>query len=223
MAARCLPERGEDSGLTLMELIVAMGIFTVVLVVFMSGLLTMTSSTVRAQDVTDAGDDLRRAFQTMDKQIRYASSINSAGKGASGAHYVEFLTTAVEEGEKPLCTQWRFDPTARTLGFRTWRDVPTGSPGPWRVVATDVRNPVTGPTASPPFRTQFAKDSLLRQQLVVQLDIGRGDAGTDQVVGADVATVFVARNSSTASPSNADLDQDGVSDTFVCTSHLERP
>lgn len=216
-------ELPRDAGISLMELIVSMAIFTVVIAVFMSGLLVMTQGAVRAQDVTDAGDAARKSFQTMDKQIRYASSINLPGVGASGAHYVEFLTTAVPDGGDPLCTQWRYDPTARVLEYRTWRDLPTGGPSAWRHIAGDVRNQLTGAAAQPPFVLERAGATTTRQKLLVTIDVGRGPAGADQVVGADVATAFVARNSSDASPSNADLNLDGVSDTPVCTTHLERP
>lgn len=212
-----------EAGVSLMELVVAMGIFTIVIAVFMGGLLTMTRGAVRAQDVTDSGDALRKTFQTMDKQIRYASSINFPGVGASGSHYVEFLTTAVPDGGDPLCTQWRFDPTARTLEFRTWRDVPASTRSGWHNIASDVRNELSGAGAVPPFVLLPAGSSTTRQRLDVNVDIGRGAAGADEVIGADVGTAFVARNSSDASPSNADLNLDGVSDTLVCTSHLERP
>ncbi|MCL3862848.1 type II secretion system protein [Actinotalea sp. K2] len=218
----------DDEGMTLVELLVAMAIFSVVLAVFFGGLMTMTRSAVRAQDVTDSGDAVRKAFQMMDKQIRYANSINSPGPGASGAHYVEFLTTSLPGGQEPLCTQWRFDPTARVLQVRTWRDVPTGTRSAWNTIATDVRNDMLGDLAAgiapnPPFVLERAGGTLTRQQLMVSVDVGRGSAGPGSVTGADVATVFVARNSSYESPSNADLNGDGVSDTFICTSHLERP
>lgn len=209
-----------DAGLTLTELLVSMGIFTVILTIFISGMISMTRSTVRAQDITDAGDAVRLAFQTMDKQIRYSSSINFPGVGGSGSHYVEFITTAQPDGAAPLCTQWRYDPTARTLGYRTWRDVATGSRSDWRVVAFDVRNDLTGATPDNPFTLVRANASYLRQQLVVSVDAGRSATGGP---GADIGTTFVARNSSQASPSNLDVNLDSVSDTPVCTSHLERP
>lgn len=220
--ARALP-RDRDAGLTLTELLVSMGIFTIVLVVFMGGLLTMTRSTVRAQDVTDAGDALRKAFQTMDREIRYSSSINLPGTGPSGAHYVEFITTERPDDQEPLCTQWRYDPSARTLQVRTWLDVPSATRGGWRMIATDVRNDVTGTSPRLPFVVKTAGGTFTRQQLEVNLDVGRGDPGPGQTTGADVATTFVARNSSYQSPSNADLDGDGQSDTPVCATLLERP
>ncbi|WP_182111189.1 MULTISPECIES: type II secretion system protein J [unclassified Actinotalea] len=215
--------RTRDGGLTLIELLVSMGIFTVVLVVFMSGLISMTTSTVRAQDVTNAGDAVRSAFQTMDKQIRYADAVNRPGVGASGSYYLEFRTGAQPDGLAPLCTQWRLDPTARTLAYRTKRDVPSAPVSPWRTIATDVRNPLSGPDKNMPFRFEAAGGASARQSVTVSLDVGRGAAGPDAVTGADMGTVFVARNSSYASPSNPDLDSDGISDTPVCGNPLERP
>lgn len=212
-----------EAGVSLMELVVSMAIFIVVLSVFLGGLISMSQATVRAQGVTNAGDAVRGAFQSMDKQIRYAASINYPGTGASGSQYVEFVTGSQPDGQSPLCTQWRYDPTARTLAYRTWRDIPSGTVSDWRTVATDVRNAMGGATPNPPFRLIPAGSSYVRQQLVVTVDAGRGAAGDDALTGADVATVFVARNSSTTSQSNTDLNGDGTSDAPVCSSHLGRP
>jgi len=212
-----------EAGFTLTELIVSMSIFLVVLTVFISGLISMSRATMRAQDVTDAGDSVRAAFQTMDKQVRYASSINFPGTGTSGSYYVEFITEAQPDGQDPLCTQWRYDPTARTLAYRKWRDVSGGTVSPWLNVASDVRNTLGGASPNPPFTLVRAGASYVRQELVVSVDAGRGAEGANAVIGADIGTVFVARNSSASSQSNADTNSDNVSDTPVCTSHLERP
>ena len=202
-----------------MELVVSMAIFAIIITVFLGGMMSMTSSTVRAQDVANAGDSVRLAFQMLDKQIRYAESINSPGVGGSGAHYVEFLTSSQRDGELPLCTQWRYDPTDRSLGYRTWRDVPTGTVSEWREIADDMRNDLSGATPDTPFVLLSATSTQLRQELVVSFNAGR--TATSEP-GADIGTVFVARNSSEQSISNDD-DGDGVSDVFVCSSHLERP
>ncbi|WP_284501212.1 type II secretion system protein J [Actinotalea sp. C106] len=201
--------RSRDEGMTLIELLVSMGIFTVVLAVFFGGLITMTRSTSRSQDVTAAGNSVRSAFQTMDRQIRYASAINTPGTGGSGSHYVEFLTGSQPDGLAPLCTQWRLDPTNRVLQQRTWRDTPSATRSSWRTVATDIRNDVT---VHPPFTLYPVGDGRSRQQLAVALDAGAGEGGTDSAPGADVSTVFVARNSAKAS-----------TDTVVCQNLLERP
>lgn len=221
-SARAGGRAARDAGLTLIELLVSMGIFSVVVVVFMGGLVSMTRSTTRTEQVTDAGDATRRTFQTMDKQIRYASSINFPGVGPSGAHYVEFLTTARPDGAPPLCTQWRMDPTARVIQSRTWPDVVGGTRTPWRTVATDVRNVLSGPGAAPPFVLKPVAGTSVRQQLVVTVDVGRGDAATGSATGADIRTVFVARNSSYLSPSNVP-DATGQSITKICNGLWERP
>ena len=209
----------DDSGFTLTELIVAMSIFAIIITIFLSGMVSMTSATVRAQDVANAGDSVRLAFQMLDKQIRYAESINSPGVGGSGAHYVEFLTSSQRDGELPLCTQWRYQPTDRSLAYRTWRDVPTGTVSGWRVIAVNMRNDLSGSPPDTPFVLLFADAAQVRQELKVSFNAGRTVTGEP---GADIGTRFVARNSSEQSVSNADDNGDGVSDTLVCSSHLER-
>lgn len=213
-----------DAGVTLVELLTAMGIFSVVLAVFLAGLVTMAQSTARSQDVVDAGDAVRKAFQTMDKQIRYASSVNHPGSGVSGLHYVEFVRPAPTAGQQAICTQWRYDPVARVLQARSWADQPTSPVSGWSTIVTDMRNDLTGVAPDVPFRlAPAAVGGAVRQQLAVSVDVGDGPAGAGAERGADTTAVFVARNSSATSPSNADADLDGLSDTPVCTTHGERP
>ena len=83
-----------------------------------------------------------------------------------------------------------------------------------------MRNDLSGADPDEPFTLVFATGAHLRQELVVSLDAGR--TATSEP-GADIGTTFVARNSSGTSPSNIDANDDGVSDSPVCTSHLERP
>lgn len=202
--------------MTLVELLVAMGIFTVVVVVFMAGIVVMTKSTARAQSVGDAGDAALKVFQRFDKQVRYASSINGAGAGTtSGTYYVEYLVSAVEAGQSPICYQWQYSATARTLAVRSWKDVAPRTPSAWSTVATNVRNDLSQ-AAERPFVFKPADPINLRQQLVVHLDIGPGAAGATARKGAEIDSVFVARNSSSASPSNVDNNADGLSDNPVC-------
>ena len=217
-----IPRRRDEreDGLTLIELLVSMGIFTIVIAVFMAGVVSMTRSTTHSQEVTDAGNAVRRAFQTMDKQIRYASAINFPGVApVSGNHYVEFRTESQPNGLAPLCTQWRLNVATKELQSRTWRD-PGTTRTAWVTMATNVRNKLTAPGSQPPFVLKPAGGNLVRQQLAVTVVSGRGTSP----IGADTSTVFVARNSSKNSLSNADLVAPvGVSDFPVCSNLLERP
>lgn len=205
----------DDSGMTLVELLVAMGIFSVVLAVFGAGVVSMTRSTARVSATSNVTNEARRAFSLLDKQVRYATAINSPTVvGNKG--YVEFLTDATGTtsagSEKPsLCTQWRLDGDADVLQYRTW-DV-GGTAKPWTTVARYV---VTDPASATAFSTGWTGVDVRTQRLDVKLSLARGKA---PAVVLDSS--FVARNSSPASATN-DNNNDGLSDQFVCT-EMGRP
>lgn len=206
-----------DRGMTLVELIVAMGIFTVIIAVFMSGVVIMTRDTARGQAVSDAGTEVNRVFQRLDQDVRYASAINLPWFGVDGSFYVEYLITAVNGGEKPLCTQWRYVPaTSGTEGIlesRTWRDVATPAPTGWVRAATGVRNNLAVPAERP-----FKVTVTLKQQMHVILDVGPGTGGPGARKGAGLDAEFVARNTTDQTATRNDKNGDNVSDTPVCQS-----
>jgi len=205
--------------MSLVELLVALGIFGVVITVFMSGVVSMTRDTARALGVSDSTTSARKVLDLFDKQVRYSTSVNSPGFGAAGStspyYYVEYIGPAQAAAGTPVCAQWRFDRTGRTIAIRTWTDSATPLPSTWRILATNVRNAAL----NPPFVFAFAGGSLLSQQLTVTLDIGPGSRA-----GANVSTTYVARNSSVNSQSNLDVaPADQVSDSPVCRSGVGRP
>jgi len=205
--------------MSLVELLVAMGIFSVVIAVFMSGVVSMTRTTARAQGVSDATTSARKVLDLFDKQARYSTSVNTPGFGASGAtgpYYVEYLAPARDAGATPICAQWQYDPTGHTMSIRTWTDSATPSPSAWNLMATNVRNAAT----NPPFVFTFASPppGPQRQQLAVTLDIGSGTQA-----GAQVSTTYVARNTSVNAQSNLDANHDLVTDSPVCRSGVGRP
>ncbi len=123
--------------------------------------------------------------------------------------YLEYQTTATLNGAKPLCTQWRFDATAKTLSSRTW--TVTGgavTPTPFKVQATPMTN---NPTTQQPFTMLPADSTFSKQRVLVLLQIQTPDG-----IGSQLASTFVARNTSTGSVTNTDTNSDGVSDTQVC-------
>jgi prepilin-type N-terminal cleavage/methylation domain-containing protein len=187
-----------DQGVTLVETLVAMSIFSVVLTIFMAAVLSMTTSTGRVNATTDAGDGVRAAFLKLDRQVRYADAINQPVQTSAGRWYVEFRTSQRANGQPTLCTQWRYDPTVQEMQVRTWNDgqVPAAT---FRTITTDVLPPQ--PSGSSPFTVALADGDHANQKLAVALTAG---SGTGAYAGrASMQTSFVARNSSTASPSNA--------------------
>lgn len=205
----------DEEGLSLIELVVAMMIFSVVLAIYFGALISMANTTTRARSSVDASDALRATFNTLDHQVRYATSINRPVKGGSGAWYVEFEATNLPIGPPKMCYQWRLDPSTKVISYRTW-DEGGVTVGAWKGVAWDVEAPGGG---SPFVFAEATPDILLAQTLTVNLQV-MGQSG--QVLGQQ-GTSFVARNSSAGSITNPDTDGDGVSDNEVCTTGMDRP
>lgn len=205
--------RGDDRGLTLVELIVAIGIFSVVVAVCMAGIVIMTRSTVRADVVAGSGDAARTAFQRMERQVRYAESINYPGAGPSGARYVEFRTSAaVSKSGVATCTQWRWVPSSGALQMRSWNDTSNPSLPAWTTLTSDVLPDADTSGRAYPFEVNAATATSPRQTLTLRMRVGNATVDA----GVDSETTFVARNSSVKSVSNADANGDGQSDTKVC-------
>ncbi len=219
---RLAAARQSDSGMSLVELIVAMGIFTVVVSIFMAGVVVMTKSTARAQSVSDSGDMVRKVFQKLDREVRYSKAVNRPGAGTTaGTWYVEYLVTP-QPGAAPGCVQWRYTASTRLLEYRWWTDVAPRTPSAWVMVAKNVRNDLSVP-ASRPFQFTAADGVHEKQQLRAVLDVGPGPAGVGAKKGAQLDSLFIARNTSTTSQSNADLDGNGQSDYPVCQTGVNRP
>ncbi len=211
-------KQGGDKGMSLLELIVAMGIFSIVLVVFMSAVATMAKTTVKSQATSDSADQLRNVFLRMDKEVRYASDINTPGT-ANGAVYMEYWVPENAGTGASMCVQWRYVLATDILQRRTWTYGAPGTVTGWMTLATDLRNNMSLP-AEQPFVVHRAgaigSKVYLHQRLDVYLSAGLG-ADTSDSRGSELDSSFVAQNSSTASVTNA-----GV--TKVClTGSVQRP
>ncbi|MEU8819568.1 prepilin-type N-terminal cleavage/methylation domain-containing protein [Actinoplanes sp. NPDC048796] len=122
-------EREEkDGGYSLLELIVAMGIMSVVLVVVFGGIMQVYSAVNRTEGTSFARDQVAAAFRRLDTQLRYASWVSlKAEVPVGGRYYLEF---ALPTG----CRQLVFDKDVLTLASWT----APGSPGKATVVAGEL-------------------------------------------------------------------------------------
>jgi prepilin-type N-terminal cleavage/methylation domain-containing protein len=209
------PSRGGESGFTLMELLVAMVIFTVFIVVVLTTIVAVSRSAVRTQLVGQSTNSTLVVFGIMDRQVRYADSINFAGLGTLGDRYIEFRVPATSTvgGLKAICYQWRYSISNARLESRQWNEGDTSTMTAWSPKLTDVAND-GDPTH--PFQLVPANGSdKPRQQLTLTINPG----ANAQSAGASMSTTFIARNSSSdplKSPSNNPL-------TPVCTFGGSRP
>lgn len=191
MLTRRLRER-DDAGFTLTELVVAMSIFTVVIVISLAALRTMVDSTVRSTGVADSRVEAERLYNRLDKIAPYAAAINPAGQ-AAGSWWIELRTDVDAGGQDPRCWQIRLDPTADQVQMRHWVPGAPATVSVWRTIAADaaVR------TGTAPFTMIPATSTVARQRLVVAFDIAP--------VGAPaypVDTTFTARNTSPTTSTN---------------------
>lgn len=209
----------EQSGFSLIELIVAIGIFSIFIAIFTVSVANLARGTSRAQTTAEASTGVLVVFQTLDRQVRYANAVNFPGTGPSGAHYIEFRRDKpiLTGPDVPTCTQWRFLPDAGRVEMREWEATDPSTTTAW---ATKVTNVIDQGGAGYPFAMIPASATdATKQQMVLTLEAGNEGTGA----GASMTTSFVARNSSVASVSNSDANGDGQSDHLVCDRTGLRP
>lgn len=186
-----------QAGFTLIELIVAMGIFLVFVSLFLVAVTSLSHGMTRARLTAEASSGVLLVFQNVDRQVRYADAISIPGNGPSGARYIEFrIPAASARSFAVTCTQWRYEPSKGTMSSREWTDAVGATPTRWTQKLSDV---IPSGDTNYPFRLlQPGATGSTKQQF--ELSIDSGNAGLES--GAEITTRFVARNSSTSSPTN---------------------
>jgi hypothetical protein len=208
-------DTGRDAGHTLVELITAMTIFTFVLATITAAVVTLSADLRKSENLSASTDAARAAFSRLDQQVRYAVAINRPVESGTD-WYVEF--ESVDSTNTHICHQWRLVNSTDTLQQRSWPAATTPSTAPaWQTVATSVTN---DPSTQPPFVFTAASASIPAQQLMVNLVVSRGSQSTGTV---NLTTTFAGRNTDTATVTNPDSNNDGISDTQVCQTGVGRP
>ena len=194
------------AGFTLVELVVAMGLFAVLLAVLMSAIIGMIGNLRKTQGIADASGQARVAFDRLDRQLRYATAVNRPVLVGQD-WYLDFAT--LNTSGQIECRQWRVEAATELLQQRTWT-VAQAAPPSWAGVATGV---VNNPASQPPFTFVAADAQNPTQQVTVDLVLTRG---ANPPGHAETRSTLVARNTDTTTATNADTNSDGVSDQQVC-------
>lgn len=218
MTRRRLAAAGErdDAGFSLVEILVTMGVMSVVMVVFTTAILQVYRTTAKAESISIVQAQLQTAFQRFDRQLRYASWIAQPGQVGT-AWYVEW---AGYDGSQ--CYQLRLE-TASTsaqdspndghgvLQMLTWlrADTPPSAGTPGQTIAANLVTPdSSGPFerqaagvaagAGPSAGSEFTPDF---QRLRVRVSARRGDST------AQIDTTFTALNTSRNTPATNDCSK----------------
>lgn len=153
----------DDAGTSLMELMVTMGLMSVVTLVFTTGIVQVYWGNRRTETQSVGQSQLHVAFQRFDRQLRYASSISEPGT-VGQRYYVDFA-----DADPTQCVRLRLDANAQPNGQNgagilqliRWQEgtPPSGTPR-WTTIASNLlvdTDPLnTIPDTGLPFTTQAA-------------------------------------------------------------------
>jgi prepilin-type N-terminal cleavage/methylation domain-containing protein len=138
----------DERGLTLVELVVAMGILSIVLLV-MTTTLTSIQRAVVEEDVRGRlNDQARLALQSIDRLVRSGNilydPVDESGNDpydASATGYLFRIYTQAEqtENEDPRCAVWLVNDEQQLL-YRTWPVLDPDAATDWVIVAEGIVN-----------------------------------------------------------------------------------
>jgi prepilin-type N-terminal cleavage/methylation domain-containing protein len=163
MRRRIQRARREEGGFTLVELLVSMTIFSVLMAVILSLMITMMYQAKDNLGRQRAVEQGRLGLSQIDRQIRSGNLILDPlndGVAESGVPANYSLRIYTQEGGDDMCVQWRvifYDSSEfGQLEYREWDPVDTTTATPWSRVASNVVAPTsafaaTDPQSWPPF------------------------------------------------------------------------
>jgi hypothetical protein len=194
MTARRRSTLTEETGSSLMELVVAMTVMLIFMGMFTGAIMAMSRSQSKAQSTSETSAQTNTVFLWFDKTVRYAAAISSPGTGTgTGDWYVEFRMT--HTGTE-VCTQARLDITTRQLQRRSWQVAGSIASGltAWVPVTSGLANgSAAAGSSDQPFVTKPAKSSEGSQQLTINAVATGGPANA--VTTSRASFSFTAINS----------------------------
>ena len=204
-----------DEGFTLIELLVTMVIMSLVVVMVLVSIINVMTQQNQAASLDKTSSQVGLAFIALDKEIRYAASIDcpygwtaaagdpcstaptDASAVPSGDYALTFYSAwTIATLGHPQCTELLYDTTKGKLEQRTWDAGGSVSAAtPWSIIGSGLSSAPSQAVFSVPNATS---GSLIRQQVLVSLD--SGSTATVPAVSSVATVTFTAVNSTTANP-----------------------
>ena len=142
----------DDAGITLVELLVAMMILSIVSLVFTTTLTSVQRAVVREDVRTQLNNKARLAVQTIDRQVRsgnllYPPASESDPYGGTAGYMFRVYTQANTPTEGQFrCALWLID-NQQQLKYRTWPALQPEDATAWSVITDGVVNRTLGQPA----------------------------------------------------------------------------
>ena len=194
----------EDSGTSLIELVVGMLVMGIFMTIFSGAIVSMAGTLNQVEAVTSSASQVNNAFLRLDKLVRYADAITTVGRSTAGGGdwYVE-LDFVDSVTAKETCTQLRVG--GSKLQLRSWTAVdPTTSTDEsgWTTLASNIRDTDANGVLYEPFSipVELTAASTAFQRLTISLVAGTSGPSSDSTTSS--AMTFTALNSSAALSSN---------------------
>ena len=181
-----------DAGVTLVEVVVAMTIMSVMMAMFTTSMLLLFQSANKNESSMIAQSQIQVAFVRLEKEIRYSSGISDLP--AVGDPYVEYL---VAVNGVDTCVQLRLNTSSKQLQRRTW--VWNANPmaqTAWQPLASAV----SAPAGVAPFTFSAADPTYNFQRLRIRLVATSGAGRT--TTSKETNIQFTAINTSTTTVSS---------------------
>ncbi|AEI12312.1 MULTISPECIES: PilW family protein [Cellulomonas] len=200
----------DQSGFTLVELLVVMSIFMGLLIIVFGIMITMSRQTKDNLARTEATEQVRIGLMQIDRQVRSGNVISDPAAETvtmSGADTYYSLRVYTQTDGVFQCVQWRVvyeaaSPFGR-LEYRSWKPSwqSTGGVESWRTVARDIVRPASDvvdeddPTTWPPFfvESSDAENASNAQTIRVTLRVKDEDQ-SEQSRPAVVTSTLTGRN-----------------------------
>jgi prepilin-type N-terminal cleavage/methylation domain-containing protein len=194
---------GGDAGVTLIEIMVAMGMMSVVMVVATSAIAEIYHSVNQSDNTVAAQDQVTTAFARLDQEVRYARSISTPAV-VNGDDYVEYLLSV---NTVDTCVELRLRTSTNELQRRQWAKANPPLPTTWTTLA-DVVTAGTPFTTIPADKVGLTGFRFQRLRLTVSAVLGGGTGGGTTTSGGTTRqtdVTFTALNA-TAGKTNDGTD-----------------
>ena len=136
-----------DEGMSLVELVVSMGIMSIVLIVFGTVLASVQRQVIAQEKLSAANDEARLAFQQLDRELRSGNVLYDPATEAVPNMRLRVYTQANAPTRGTLgaptgylCKLWRIRGATQRLQVRSWVPGSTLWLDDWRTVADYVVN-----------------------------------------------------------------------------------
>ncbi|MCA2215345.1 prepilin-type N-terminal cleavage/methylation domain-containing protein [Jidongwangia harbinensis] len=108
--------RRDDAGVSLIEVLVSMGVMSIVMALFTTAILQAYRATGKVEKMSIVQSELHRGFQRFDRELRYASWIAQPGTVGTGVNIVYYVEFASANGTE--CLQLRLEPGNQSAATR---------------------------------------------------------------------------------------------------------